>query len=351
MQLFVALQHALNRTRGVVVLFTNNARIENPGRGVQGIHSRVNAQLSNLTRQHGGGVQVGEGRRRCRVGQVICRHVNRLHRGNRPLGGRRDALLQNTHLGGQCRLVADRRRHAAKQRGHFRTGLGKPEDVIDKQQHVLAFFLAEILGHGQPGQPHAQPRPRRLSHLAINQGRFVDNARLFHFQPQVIALASALTHAGKHGIATVLTRDVTNQLHDNDGLAYASATEEPCLAAPGVGLQQVDDLNARLQHLRARTLLLQQRCVPVDGITLLRGYLTQTIHRLTNHVENPAQHLRPHRHGNRLAGIFDINPPNQAIGRLHGDRAHGGFAQMLSDFTGNGFTIRDRYLEGIIDGG
>ena len=49
----------------------------------------------------------------------------------------------------QRRLVAHRRRDAAEQRGHFRTRLGEAEDVVDEEQHVLAFLVAEILGHRQ----------------------------------------------------------------------------------------------------------------------------------------------------------------------------------------------------------
>ncbi len=49
----------------------------------------------------------------------------------------------------QRRLVADGGRHAAEQRRHFRARLREAEDVVDEEQHVLAFGVAEVLGDRQ----------------------------------------------------------------------------------------------------------------------------------------------------------------------------------------------------------
>ena len=158
-----------------------------------------------------------------------------------------------------------RRRHAAQQRRHFRTGLGEAENVVDEEQHVLAFFVAEILGDGQAGQADAQARAGRLGHLAVDQGALgfgvvvrVDDAGFLHFQPQVVAFAGALAHAGEHRNAAVLHGDVVDQLHDDDGLADAGAAEQADLAAAQIGLQQVDDLDAGLEHLEARRLVFER---------------------------------------------------------------------------------------------
>ena len=62
------------------------------------------------------------------------------------------------------------RRHAAEQRRYFRAGLREAENVVDEEQHVLAFFVAEVLGDGQAGQADAQTRSGRLGHLAVDQG-------------------------------------------------------------------------------------------------------------------------------------------------------------------------------------
>ncbi len=124
----------------------------------------------DVAAEHGGRVQVGEGGGRRRVGQVVGGHVDGLHRGDRALVGRGDALLQIAHLGGQGRLIAHRRGDAAQQRRHFRAGLGEAEDVVDEEQHVLALLVAEVLGLGQAGQGDAGAGARRLVHLAVDQG-------------------------------------------------------------------------------------------------------------------------------------------------------------------------------------
>ena len=57
------------------------------------------------------------------VGQIVRRHVHSLEGGNGTLGGGGNALLQVTHLCGQCGLVTHRRWRTAKQRAHLGTGL------------------------------------------------------------------------------------------------------------------------------------------------------------------------------------------------------------------------------------
>jgi hypothetical protein len=60
---------------------------------------------------------------------------------------------------GQGRLVAHRRRHAAEQRGDLGAGLGEAEDVVDEEQHVCTFLVAEVLRHRQAGQATRRRAP------------------------------------------------------------------------------------------------------------------------------------------------------------------------------------------------
>ena len=117
-------------------------------------------------REHDEGVEEAEGRGRGRVGQVVGRDVDGLHRGDGALLGRGDPLLQGAHLGGQGRLVAHVRRHAAQQGRDLGAGLGEAEDVVDEQQRVGAGGVAEPLGHRQGRQGDAQAGAGRLVHLA-----------------------------------------------------------------------------------------------------------------------------------------------------------------------------------------
>ena len=59
-----------------------------------------------------------------------------------PGGG--DAFLQRAHFGCEVRLVADGGRHTAKQCGHFGTGLGEAENIIDEQEDVLVLHVTEV---------------------------------------------------------------------------------------------------------------------------------------------------------------------------------------------------------------
>ena len=172
LQILVALQHFLHAARDVVMFLADDFRRERAGARSQRIDRRIDAQLGDGTLQHDGRVQVRERGGRRRVGQVVRRHVHRLERSDRTLLGRGDAFLQVAHFRGERRLVTDGAGGAAEQRGHFGAGLRETENVVDEQQHVLVFFVAEIFGHGEAGQRDAQTRAGRLVHLAVHQSDF-----------------------------------------------------------------------------------------------------------------------------------------------------------------------------------
>ena len=143
-----------------------------------------------------------------------------------PFVGRCDALLKFTHFRRQRRLVSHRRRHAAQQRGHFRARLRESENIVDEEQHVLPFVVAEVLRRRQSGQSHAQSGAGRFSHLTVDQGGLVDDAGLLHFEPQVVSFTRAFAHAGEHGNSTVLGCDVVDQFLNDDGLSDAGAAKQ-----------------------------------------------------------------------------------------------------------------------------
>ena len=190
-----------------------------------------NSLFENFAIESRDRVEMGEGRRRRRVGIVVGGHVDRLHRGDRALLGGGDALLQLADIGAERRLIADRAGHASEQRRDFRVGLHETENVVDEEQHVLALFVAEIFGDRDAGQRHAGARARRLVHLAVDQRGLREHARLLQFAIEIVAFARALADAGEHRDAAVLFGDVVDQFHDGDGLADAGAAEQSDLAA------------------------------------------------------------------------------------------------------------------------
>jgi len=150
--------------------------------------------------------------------------------------------------------------------------------------------------------------------------------------PEVIALAGALAYAGEHGVAPVALGDVVDQFHDQHGLAHAGATEEARLAALRVGLEQVDDLDARLEHLGGGVQVLVLGGFTVDGQGHLVADGTALVHGITHHVDDAAQGLGTHGHIDGLAGVGHDLAPHHALGGLHGHAAHAVLAEVLLHF-------------------
>ena len=94
--------------------------------------------------------------------------------------------------------------------------------------------------------------------------------RLLELEPEVVAFARAFADAAEHRHTAVLHGDVVDELHDDDGLADAGAAEQADLAALQVRLEQVDDLDARLEHLQLGGLLFERRRRAVNRPALLR---------------------------------------------------------------------------------
>ena len=190
-----------------------------------------------------------------------------------------------------------------------------------------------MLGHGQAGQGHPHTDAGGLVHLAEDQGGLVGDAALVHLAPQVVALTAALADAGEDGIAAVLHGNVVDQLLDQDGLADAGAAEQADLAAFGVGLQQVDDLDAGLQDLNSRVLLLKGRGFAVNALDgHIGGQLLAAVDGLAQDVEHPAQDLFAHRHLDGVAGGGHFHAAGQAFAGCQHDAPDGVAAHVLGNF-------------------
>ena len=85
--------------------------------------------------------------------------------------------------------------------------------------------------------------------------------------------------------------DVVDQLHDDDGLADARAAEQADLSAAQIGFQQIDHLDAGLEHLQLGGLLVEGRRLAVDGPLLSGIHRAHVVHRLADDVHHAAQRL------------------------------------------------------------
>ena len=242
----------------------------------------------------------------------------------------------------QLRLVADGRRHAAEQRRHFRARLREAENVVDEQQHVLAFGVAEVLGDGQRRQADAQARARRLGHLAVDQRRArLASGRCGSMTPlswnsSQRSLPSRVRSPTPANTDTppCFSGDVVDQLHDDDGLADAGAAEQSDLAALQVRLEQVDDLDAGLEHLAARSTA-PRASAPGGESASAPSLSTGPIGKSTGSPSTFS--TRPSVSGPTgtvigLAEVDRLHAALHAVGRLHRDRAHAVLAEVLLDF-------------------
>ena len=245
-------------------------------------------------------------------------------------------------IGRQRRLIADRRGDAAEQRRHLGARLGKAEDVVDEEQHVLAFLVAEIFGDGEPGKTDAGARARRLVHLAVDKCRLGarpvggDDPRFDHLVIEVVALAGALADPGEHRVAAMRLGDVVDQLHDDHGLADPGAAEQADLAAFGVRRQQIDDLDPGDQDLGLGRLVDEGRRRSVDRRAPVGLDRAALVDRFADDVEDAAQGLGADRHHDRFAGVDRLGPAHQPVGGVHRDRAHDVFAELLGHFEHQG---------------
>src|SRR5690606_11584625 len=196
-------------------------------------------------------------------------------------------------------------------------------------------FLTEFLGHGQAGQGDAQTVTRRLVHLTVHHRNLVQNVGVLHLVIEVVTFTSTLTNTSEHGQTAVRLGDVVDQLHHVYGLADTGTTEQTNLAAFGEGADQVDDLDPGFQQVAAARLLGVAGSGAVNTPLLRMRNRAGFVDRLAQYVHDAAQGARTDRHGNRGAGVVDVQATLQAFSTTHGDGTDNAVAQLLLDFQGS----------------
>ena len=173
--------------------------------------------------------------------------------------------------------------------------------------------------------------------------------RIDEFVIEVVALAGALADAREYRIAAVGLGDVVDQLLDEHRLAHARAAEQADLAALGVRREQVDDLDARDENLSLGRLLDIGGGWLMDGAAAFHVDRPGFIHRLADDVHNAPERALADRHRDRLVGVGHFLAAHKTLGDVHGDAAHGVFAQMLRNFEHETIAVVGR-LERVEDG-
>ena len=154
----------------------------------------------------------------------------------------------------------------------------------------------------------------------------------------------------------MLERNVVDQLHDDDGLADTRATEEASLAALGVGLEEIDNLDTGFEHLGFGGLLFERRRGAVDGHALLGIDRAHAVHRLAEDAEHAAQGLPADGHRNRLAEVDRGHSSDHSFGRLHGNTTGAALTEVLGNLEGDVHRSQAESAvvldtDGVVDGG
>mmetsp|Transcript_2155 Transcript_2155/g.4907 ORF Transcript_2155/g.4907 Transcript_2155/m.4907 type:complete len:511 (-) Transcript_2155:15-1547(-) len=337
LETLVVLQDLLDGTSGVVVLVSDDHGVEHTGVRVQRVDSWVDSQLGDLAGQHSGGIQVSEGGGWGRIGQIIGRDIDGLHRGNGSLGGGGNSLLEATKISRQGWLVTDSRWDTSQKGRHLGVGLGEPEDVVDEEQHILTFLVTEVLGDGESGQTDTGAGTWGLVHLAVHEGALallrlvseLDDAGLDHLGVQVVSFARSLSHTGKDGETSVGLGDVVDELHNQDSLSDSGSSEESDLSSSLVRGQKIDDLDTGDKHLLGGSLLDEGWGLTMDGQDVLGVDRSALVDGLSDDVHDTSQGLATDRDLDRLSRVPHLLASHESLGGIHGNGTDGVLSQML----------------------
>ena len=151
---------------------------------------------------------------------------------------------------------------------------------------------------------------------------------------EVVPFTGTFTHAGKHGVTTVLLGDVVDEFHHVDGLAHAGTAEEADLTALGERADQVDNLDAGFEQIDGRGEFVELRGFTMDFATFFGADFTAIVDRAAEHVHDAAEGLGTDGHGDAAAGALDLHAALEAFRRAHGNGTDNAVAKLLLHFEG-----------------
>ena len=175
------------------------------------------------------------------------------------------------------------------------------------------------------------------------------NTGFDHFAHQVIPFTGTFAYTGKNGYAGICLCDIVDQFLDQYGLSDTGTAEEADLAALGIGLDQIDDLDPCEQHFRAGAEVFEGRGFGVYGAAADFGHCGQSVDGIAGHVEQAAFDGVADRHGNGSISVSHGKAANQSFGTVHGDAADTVLSEVLLNFQHEGFAIGLFEFQGVID--
>jgi len=253
-------------------------------------------------------------------------------------------------------LVTDSRGDTTEKGRHFGTGLSETEDVVDEEQHILAFLVTEVLGNGEAGEGDTSTGTGGLVHLTEDESDLgvtlkLDDTGLNHLVVEIVTLTGTLTDTAEDGETTMGLGDVVDEFLNQHSLSDTGTSEETNLSTTGVRREKVDDLDTGLQNLGGGGLVDEggrlgvnrRKTVAFDGTTLVNG-LANDVHDATESSLSDGNH-------DRVASVDDLGAANETLSTVHGNGADCVLAQMGRDLENETTTGEVLDLEGVEDGG
>ncbi len=140
-----------------------------------------------------------------------------------------------------------------------------------------------------------------------------------------------LAHSREYRDTTVVGGDPVDHLLDEHRLADTRSTEEADLSTLHVGLEEVDDLDPRLEHRRTRLECVECRRVSVDVPAVVVWADVVGVERHAHDVEDVTEHGVADRDGDPPSGVADGRASHEPVGRLQADAADPALADLLRD--------------------
>ncbi len=272
---------------------------------------------------------------RRRIGEIIRRHIHRLNRGDRAGVGVGDALLQSRQLRAHRGLITQARRHLSHQAGDFHAGLDETKNIINEQQDIAMFIVAEILGHRQRRVAHAEPAARRLVHLAENHHHVRQHTGGFHLAVKFLAFATTFADAAKNTDALLMPDHVVDHFREQNRLAHACAAKKSRLAAAFQRHQHVNDLDARLENFRLGGTPRQRRRRAMHRTPLHVRRRRLPVNGVAKHVKHPRENGLADGRFQWPARIRDHHAARQPLRGRQRDPAHMARIALRQHFDDN----------------
>jgi hypothetical protein len=170
--------------------------------------------------------------------------------------------------------------------------------------------------------PNAEATAGRLIHLAENHHHVRQHACGSHFAIKLLTFARALADATENAHPVMMPDHVVNHLGEQHGLADPRAAKQPGFSPPLERRKDVDDLDARFEHLRLRHAARERRRRAVNRPPLHVLQFAAAVDRIAEDVEHPRQRAFAHWRVQRPAGFFHHRAARQPLGRRQCNAAH-----------------------------